>query len=452
MSSDTQVQLRAGAASVDITPEMGVQMTTAVVRPRPVERIVDRLWLSALVLESGDTRMCIVSADTCFITGVWADRIREQVAEQCGFDPDAIMLTATHTHSAPGVSNIITEDDSVVPEKLSWLFGDLSYNTFFCERVVEAIRLAEETLQDVQIGWASGIEGRVGFNRRCVMRDGTGEMLPRDMADALYVEGPIDPEVGVIGLQTAGGDMLAAMLHFSCHPTHGWAEEWVTSSWPGKWAEGFKELIGDSCTPLVLNGCSGNIHQVNKLDPTHDSDYHTMAKHLMETTEAAMPNINYSNPQEFGYRFRTVEIPYRTITDAELADAQAMIAEFPEGTDDLAVMWDWVYALSRVDMHRQMQTRQTWPCQVQVFRIGEIALVALPGECFVEGQLEIKLNSPTRPTFVASLGNGYVGYVPTPEALERGGYETHVCNWSKLAPEALDTLVDASLEMLAELF
>jgi hypothetical protein len=50
------------------------------------------------------------------------------------------------------------------------------------------------------------------------------------------------------------------------------------------------------------------------------------------------------------------------------------------------------------------------------------------------------------------MSNGYAGYVPTAEALKRGGYETDTSNGSQLAPEALDMICTASGELLNELY
>jgi len=74
------------------------------------------------------------------------------------------------------------------------------------------------------------------------------------------------------------------------------------------------------------------------------------------------------------------------------------------------------------------------------------------GEPFVEAQLRIKLESPAPYTFVAHFCNGYVGYVPTLDAFSRGGYETRTANWSKLQPEALETIVNSAIELLEKLF
>jgi len=89
---------------------------------------------------------------------------------------------------------------------------------------------------------------------------------------------------------------------------------------------------------------------------------------------------------------------------------------------------------------------------VQAVRIADTAVVAIPGEPFVEGQLRIKRESPARHTFVAHMCNGFAGYIPTREVLARGGYETRTANWSKLAPDALDQIARQAVELLRELF
>jgi hypothetical protein len=90
--------------------------------------------------------------------------------------------------------------------------------------------------------------------------------------------------------------------------------------------------------------------------------------------------------------------------------------------------------------------------EIQVFRLGNTALVAWVGKPFVEAQLHLKLHSPAAFTMVAHMPNGYVGYIPTPEALQRGGYETWTSNWSKFQPEALEQIGDAAIELVNGLF
>ena len=108
--------------------------------------------------------------------------------------------------------------------------------------------------------------------------------------------------------------------------------------------------------------------------------------------------------------------------------------------------------MASVDLDRLIRKDPLWEYEIQAFRIGDFALVGLNGILFVEGQLRLKMESPAMRTFVANMANGYAGYVPTSKALERGGYETVMGSNSKLVPEALDMIIDNSVELLGSMF
>lgn len=132
------------------------------------------------------------------------------------------------------------------------------------------------------------------------------------------------------------------------------------------------------------------------------------------------------------------------------------MAEHPEpiwlNEEHTRIDWDWMYAVGKMLLHDNFQRKPEFDYEIQVFRLGDIALLAIPGEPFVEAQLEIKLRSPTYPTYVVHRSNAYVGYVPTKEAFPRGGYETWIANWSRLVPEVLEMIVEESVGLLREVF
>ncbi|HLT93811.1 MAG TPA: hypothetical protein VKZ56_04580, partial [Membranihabitans sp.] len=98
---------------------------------------------------------------------------------------------------------------------------------------------------------------------------------------------------------------------------------------------------------------------------------------------------------------------------------------------------------------------QEYPRQVdmilQAFRIGELAIAAIPCEVFVEIGLHLKENSPIKPMFTVSLANGYYGYLPTPQHHEWGGYETWRARSSFLEVEASDKITDVLMQLLGNL-
>jgi hypothetical protein len=87
--------------------------------------------------------------------------------------------------------------------------------------------------------------------------------------------------------------------------------------------------------------------------------------------------------------------------------------------------------------------------ELQAFKIGDGAVLALPGEVFLELGMEIRRRSPFKHTFVAELCNQeWIGYVPTPQAYGEGGYEPTT---SILKPEAGFVLVNEAVGLLEEL-
>ena len=81
-----------------------------------------------------------------------------------------------------------------------------------------------------------------------------------------------------------------------------------------------------------------------------------------------------------------------------------------------------------VDLPARSPTGQPLPqplkAPVGALRLGNAALVFLPGEPFLEIALAIRQASPFGLTMVAGYCEDYIGYIPTNRAFRNGGYET----------------------------
>jgi hypothetical protein len=116
--------------------------------------------------------------------------------------------------------------------------------------------------------------------------------------------------------------------------------------------------------------------------------------------------------------------------------------------------WEWMDAAMMMSVHLERKRNPNFDYEIQVFRVGDIALVGLPGEPFVEGQLAIKIGSPAYPTYVAHGTTDYAGYIAPRESYPRGGHEIreNPAKWTRLAPGALEAIVDASVATLKDMF
>lgn len=454
------MHLKAGASQIDITPAMGIQIGGDIGRRRPTEEVRDPLHAHALMLEANGKKFCILMLDLLLVTKTWADKIRAGAAARCDIAPDAIMICATQTHSAPALGHFFVEneDDHELSDELRWLLGgDDAYHEFAAEKAVNAMEQANAKLEAVTVAAASAIEARVAFNRRFVMRDGSGQTHPKIGDPHIrHVEGPIDPEVGLVAFKNEQEQVVALLLHHTCHPVAGYPQRFISADWPGVWSDEMRDLCGEQCVSLVLNGCCGNIAPQDHLNKHHTDDYRGMGQMLTETASELIPTLDYSTPEIFDWKVLHLPLPWRDFDPQIFIKAQRLIEENPSPmwVDDekTAVNWEWVYALSLLGLEKRMLRETAFDYEIHALRIGSLALVALPGEPFVEAQLQIKIESPTYPTYVAHMANHYAGYIPTATALMRGGYETNASNWSKLAPQALEMIVKATHELLDSLF
>lgn len=456
--------LWAGAAQVEITPQGDVHLAGAVGEFRPAQRILDPLYAKALLLESGNVRLLIVALDLAIIAEEWTERIRRAVANQFGFPAAHVLVYVTQTHTAPSLGHFMVDENfGGIPRELEWLRGgDPRYFEFAFDRILHAVRQAVDSVQPVRVRIGSGIEGRLAFNRRAVTNDGKVRMPgprwegPLGPTYLRYLEGPIDPEVGVICLQADDLRPVAMLLHYTCHPVNIFPKPVVSADWPGAWAEEVRRRVGSSCVPVVLNGCCGDINPWDPFDPAYVPDHVRMGKMLADTTEKILDNSSYETDSMIDARVRRVLLPFREVDTALQEEAQRILTAHPTPAfaqdNPRRVDPNWVKAASIMSIELSRRRRPALDYEITVFRLGRAALVGLPGEPFVEGQLRIKMASAAYRTYIAHCASHYAGYLPTREAFARGGHEVETRFWAKLTPDALDVVVETTVQLIEELF
>ena len=460
-------RLCAGAAKVDITPPAGTHLAGATGVYRPAEVVADPLFARATVFAVGGRKLCILALDITIITGDYTRRIRD-AAERLGFERDAVMVHATQTHAAPPIGDFMLDPDfPEVPPEFEFVRGsERAYSNWAVERAIEAVRQAADSLRTVRVGCASAVREGLAFNRRGVRRDGTVCMpwfysskdKPLGPVDIRYLEGPTDPEVGVLCARDESMRPVALLLHYTCHPVNVFAltRNVVSADWPGAWCSSMAEACGEDAAPLVLNGCCGNINPWPAFTPDFTPDHRRMGSALAETAWKVLERMTFEEDAVLDWRRVEVPISIRQPDPKEVAAAETFLGEHPapfwSDRDARRIDRDWFRASTILSVELMRRRSPTLAFEVQALRIGDTAIVGLPGEPFVEGQLAIKIGSPAAQTFVAHCCTRYVGYVPTREALTRGGHEVSTSYWAKLAPEALDMAVRESIRVLNDLF
>lgn len=89
---------KAGAAAVDISPEV----VPFQLRSGPSRYVHDPLHVRALAFENGAGSRCLIAIiDAIGVGREMADEAKMLVAEKTGWDPESIMVAATHEHATP---------------------------------------------------------------------------------------------------------------------------------------------------------------------------------------------------------------------------------------------------------------------------------------------------------------------------------------------------------------
>jgi hypothetical protein len=183
-----------------------------------------------------------------------------------------------------------------------------------------------------------------------------------------------------------------------------------------------------------------------------------MGKHLYQVTENIIKKMRFHDANELDFRSGQVALDYRQIPDLRQAEVDQIIGEHPRVwfSDKLEQKTDnrWFLAASTKSIEFCKKRMPSFLYEVQVFRIGQTAIVGWPGEPFVEAQLAIKTKTPADYTLVAHCTSQYVGYLPTADAYNRGGHEANPdCTyWAKLSPGSLEKVIIYTQDLIRTLY
>lgn len=434
--------LTAGFSRVCISPPVGAPLAGFAARQGVSEGIHDDLFARALVLANGTAVVALVSVDLLALSGDFIKRVRERIQRSTGIDPSSVMIASTHTHAGP-----VTITTFFNPEE--------SVDSAYMDSLAEAIE------KSVTSAWRERFPARVGVSATRVDGVGVNRRSPNQR--------PIDEQVGIIKVDDTEGRTRAVLINYSCHPTVlGPDNLLVSGDFPNFAIEQIERNIGPEGFAMFVNGTQGNISMghsselsaIGVITPGRTFERAAELGHLLaDATLVALPAIATNEAPTLNSKTITVNLPLKDYPPLEeantsLRDADEslakLIAESASVEQIMPAKTQRLYASITNFYAREASALPDGhlPIELQGFRLGEAAFVAIPGEVFVEIGLALKRNLPHM-TFVVGIANGYIGYLPTREAYAVGGYEVVS---SKCQPEAADILVEKITSLTESLF
>lgn len=465
--------LVAGVARCDITPPVGIAQMNWGSQSHIFSIGNDPLGLkaTALVVSDGKQRFAMVDVDRLFIDGL--EPSIDRASALTGIPAQNIRLAATHTHAAVNVS---TAKGPAGLDLSEYQAAVERYDEFLMDKIVGLIVEANSNLHPAHIYGEIG-SGRININRR-VRQDGD-----RPAAVGRNPDGFVDRDLIVFRIDNAQGEPIAVLVNFPCHGTVlAYENKRISPDWIGM----VRKVVEDAMPTakcLFFQGAAGNQGPIEGF--TGDlSVAHRLGARLghravslalgIETVrreptfEGFVESTAYQAKQHWrvkgprdGSLSRasvTVPLPRRRYTEQEIS---AMAARLDDAMRKATVAkasgdpWEVRQAEARIRRFRNLLDKWKQPfeagfveVQVEVWKIGDVAIVSMPGEPFAEIGVAARQASPFAFTMFCGYSDGVGGdYLPTTCEYDHGGYEVERTPYGRGAEEKLTAEIVALLQL-----
>jgi hypothetical protein len=396
----------------------------------------DDLYATALALSDGATEAFIISCDLLKIHPDLTRHVRCEANARTGIPAENIMFCATHCHSGP-VTYAFSDSRPInraYVDNLAFLLSGL-------------IQEAHNRLALATFGFGRG-KAHIGVNRRLTRPDGVTII-------AANPEGPIDPEVGVLRVNTVDGRPLATLVNYACHPVVlGNGSNVISADWPGEMRRVVEQVTGAKC--LFIQGAAADINPWPGEPCDQEDVLERLGTEIAGEVIAVWAGIEPKSLDEVVVRGDKLLLPLLPPSQYE-----GKLPQFVELANSAGYLtWNELQAM--------MHDKSPWTAEIagegyerrvvlelQAIRVGDVAIVSAAGEIFVKTGLAIKRRSPLAKTMFAGYTNGSVGYIPPPEEYPRGGYEVNEAYLgarlpSPIAPEAAGMVEETAVRLLNE--
>lgn len=448
---DRDPELRAGAASRDITPANGDQFFGYARPDKTAEGVSLRLFARALVLESGGRRVALVAAD------LGAPQVRERVLDHVrplGFDEDTLLFACTHTHAGPN-------------DVGDWIAAQIG----------DAVAAAADAARPAVAGWGTATVDGANRSRsvEAHLANHGQDHQPGTATPELDPDGPDhtrDTTLRLLRVETPDGDPVAAWAQFPVHPTaYTPANTTYSADCSGaavrRFAAGF-----DGAAPLAMhtNGPLGDmipVYDDYNMHAVADRTGERIARGMRDAWDRAADDLAAAVP--VAGRATTVTYEGQEVAPGKRVAEEAVfgLPFFGGGENGPSLFFDAGLQGLRLPaeeadpVHGRKIVAGTdgpweWPPTVpaQAVRVGDRLLLAYGGEPTVEtGRRVCEAAAEAAPDgiediAVVGVANGYHGYFTTPEEYGQQHYEgghTVFGTYTSLAME--NALVDLAADI-----
>jgi hypothetical protein len=453
--------LQVGWSTRDITPDRPVAISGQF-HKRISQGVAARLSVTALAIETRDgdapiEQAILVSCDLVAIRDGIQARLRKRLEGKLeGFDLRKLILSATHTHTAPVTTDPwydVTEEGVMKPEE---------YVEFFLDRTAEAVVEAWKGRKPGAVTWGLGY-AVVGLNRRMVYADGKAQMYGRNsVPEFRAVEGGEDHGIELLFFFDGAKKLSGVAINVGCPSQVVENANTISSDFWDDVRTILREKYSKDLQILGWCGAAGDQSPHPQLRKAADARMRKLSGNVTETRaiaermtaaiDAAYHAVKNEAVTEvpFAHRVEDLKLPGRKVTEAEASATRAIVeriekkpADKRTSADISALRWHGE-ALKR---YEKPEDWATYPMELHVLRLGDVAIATNAFELFLDYGVQMRARSKGLQTFLIQLACGCGGYLPTERAVAGGGYSA-IPESGLVGPEGGRVLVDRTVELM----
>ncbi len=427
--------MKAGFASVQITPPLGTTMMGFSTRDRDhgCEGVHDDLFVRSLYLCHGDQEVLIMGLDLCFLDRDEADRLKGAIGRRIDLAPRQILLNTSHTHVGPATHRWAFGDYCALPDRF--------YLRELAAAVVSAACEAREAAREVTM-WAGATRSALPISRR--KKDEQGRVFWGPNPDGVVYE-----SLPICLFKDLAGEPVALLFSVSCHPSTIGGYE-ISADYPGVAMERLDAYLGTAAS-LFLQGTGGDTKaSVTVEDGRWRGTWEgvekagaMVAQEVIDAVEAGLAQV------EPHIRTCSIEMDWPLDPDIGRSGYEALLAD--SETDDLKRMWA-ERQIACIDHGGRLPTSAIITAHGVQIAQG-IRLVGLEGEAVAElGHLIFNFYRKGV-TFPLGYTDGAQLYLPTSGMMDEGGYEVssyHEYGYPAPLAKGVEQILEKTLRRLKE--
>lgn len=418
--------LRAGAAKIDVTPSEGELAKNS-------QGILDRLYARAIVVESGNSSVALVTVDAGAIPDALWQAVTRQLQTELKIPTANVLLTATHTHSAGGQRG---------PD--------------YAQKIVESVRLAKQKLAPARMAFGAGVS-YINVNRNIIDRK------TNRWWEGPNYDGPSDKTVAVLKFENLAGRPIAVYYNYAVHAVIAGQLDQVSGDIPGAASRYIEDSLDDGAVAVWSTGAAGDqnpiyFQQTYDLRDIRIKDYATRGVDISNAMPPGGEGLDRKNPRvatlmnqqrqmvlSMG-QFLGEEV-LRVMRSSELAESSVAL---DGGSSTITCPGRERTNQGRAGFEGAYKEGNPVEIRLGLLRLGDVTIGAVNAEVFSFIGQRLKRESPYKATMMATLTNGSArsGYIPDDASFGKNTFEVLS---SRLQPGCAESaIVNGILKLVAD--